>query len=83
MEHPAMQTMFDRVRIEPNTSMKLTMPIDVVWCPGQNKIIAPPPFFHGYREKHLKESALTSEMHWDQTAMGLPPITLFLLPLSH
>jgi hypothetical protein len=27
----------------------------LVWCPGQNKIIAPLPFFHGYRKKQLKD----------------------------
>jgi hypothetical protein len=39
-----------------------------VWCPGQNKRIAPLSFLHGL-------IALTPEIDYNKTAMGLPPVT--------
>jgi hypothetical protein len=52
-----------------------------VWFPGQNKRIVSLFFFRGCRKKPLKEIAITSEIDYDQTAMGLAPVTseLFLI----
>jgi hypothetical protein len=41
----------------------------LVWCPGQNKSIASLPLFHGCRKGFI---ALTPEIEYNQTAMGLP-----------
>jgi hypothetical protein len=43
---------------------------------GIEERIAPPLFFNGCRNRRFKGFiALTSETDYDQTAMGLPPIT--------
>jgi hypothetical protein len=48
----------------------------LVWCPGQNKRIAPLSFLHGCRKKATKGlTVLTPEIDCDQTAIGLPPVT--------
>jgi hypothetical protein len=44
----------------------------LVWCPGQNKRIAPLPFFYGCRKETKGLTALTSEIDCDQAAIGLP-----------
>jgi hypothetical protein len=46
----------------------------LVWCPGQNKRIAPLSFLHGCR-KRRGLMALTPEIGCNKTAMGLPPVT--------
>jgi hypothetical protein len=43
----------------------------LVWCPGQNKRIAPLSFLHGIKGL----IALTPEIDCNKTAMGLPPVT--------
>jgi hypothetical protein len=43
-----------------------------VWCPGQNKRIAPLSLFHECRKRATKGlTALTPEVRCDQTAMDL------------
>jgi hypothetical protein len=46
----------------------------LVWCPGQNKIIAPLYFLHGCR-KATKGLIAVTEIDCNETAMGLPPVT--------
>jgi hypothetical protein len=59
-----------------------TLTSGLVWCPGQNKRIAPLSFFHGCRKRRLKDEALTHEVDCDQTAMGLPPVTSAVLLIA-
>jgi hypothetical protein len=50
-----------------------------VWCPGQNKRIAPLSFLLKSTVDVVKGDkgliALTPEINYNKTAMGLPPVT--------
>jgi hypothetical protein len=52
-----------------------------VWRPGQNKRIAPLSFFHGCR-KRRGLIAFALEIDYDQTAIGLPPVTSAVLLIA-
>jgi hypothetical protein len=53
--------------------------ICLVWCPEQNKRIAPLSLFRGCRKRVI---AFTPQIDCDQTAMGLPPITSAVLLIA-